>query len=73
MRIANTQKLVTTEIKDVLENTIEIKKCSEPSPKLKEIYLVLNYKKQPFVRKKFVVPKYEIPKQKSVSKQIFTG
>lgn len=73
MRIANTQKLVTTEIKDVLENTIEIKKCSEPSQKLKEIYLVLNYKKQPFVRKKFVVPKYEIPKQKSVSKQIFTG
>ena len=73
MRIANTQKLVTTEIKDVLENTIEIKKCSEPSQKLKEIYLVLNYKKQPFARKKFVVPKYEIPKQKSVSKQYFTG
>jgi hypothetical protein len=44
IRIANTQKLVTTEIKDVLENTIEIKKCSEPSRKLKEIYLALNYK-----------------------------
>ena len=69
MRIANTQKLVPTEIKDVLENTIEIKKCSKPSQKLKEIYLVLSYKKQPFARKKIVVPKYEIPKQKSVSKQ----
>lgn len=45
IRIANTQKLVTTEIKDVLENTIEIKKCSEPSHKLKENYLTLNYKK----------------------------
>lgn len=73
MRIANTQKLVTTEIKDVLENTIEIKKCSEPSPKLKEIYLALNYKKCPFTRKKFVVPKSEILKQDFLFKQRFTS
>lgn len=73
MRIANTQKLVTTEIKDVLENTIEIKKCSEPSPKLKKIYLALNYKKCPFTRKKFVVPKSEILKQDFLFKQRFTS
>ena len=73
IRIANTQKLVTTEIKDVLENTIEIKKCSEPIQKLKEIYLALNYKKQPFTRKKFVVPKSEIPKQEFLFKQYFRG
>ena len=73
IRIANTQKLVTTEIKDVFENTIEIKKCSEPTLKLKEIYLTLNYTKQPFTRKKFVVPKNEIPKQNFLFKQYFTG
>lgn len=73
IRIANTQKLVTTEIKDVLENTIEIKKCSEPSQKLREIYLALNYKKQPFTKKKFVVPKSELLKQESRFQQWFTG
>ncbi len=73
IRIANTQKLVTTEIKDILENTIEIKKCSEPSQKLKEIYLALNYKKQPFTRKKFVVPRNELLKQDFVLKQYFTS
>jgi hypothetical protein len=73
IRIANTQKLVTTQINDVLENTIEIKKCSEPSQKLMTIYLALNYKKQPFTRKKFVVPKYEIPKHDFLSKQDFTS
>ncbi|MFV7236593.1 IS1634 family transposase [Flavobacterium sp. ZB4R12] len=72
IRIANTQKLVTTEIKDVLENTIEIKKCSEPSQKLREIYLALNYKKQPFTKKKFVVPKSELLKQESRFQQWFT-
>jgi hypothetical protein len=73
MRIASTQKLVTTEINDILENTIEIKKCSEPSQKLKEIYLALNYKKQPFTRKKFVVPRNEFLKQDSSLKQDFTS
>lgn len=73
IRIASTQKLVTTEIKDLFENTIEIKKCSEPSQKLLEIYLALNYKKQPFVRKKFVVHKSETLEQENYKKQYLTG
>jgi hypothetical protein len=42
-----------------MEELIEIKKCSEPSDKLKEIYDSLKIKKQPFT-KKSVVHKLEI-------------
>ena len=59
LRIANTQKLVTTAIKDDQENNIVIKKCSEPNTKLQEIYKALKYKPKPFGMKKFVVPKHE--------------
>jgi hypothetical protein len=73
IRIANTQKLVTTEVKDVVENNIEIRRCSEPGKKLNEIYMALKYKHQPFVRKKFVVPRSEISKQDSLFKRDFTN
>ncbi|MBP6386963.1 MAG: IS1634 family transposase [Pseudarcicella sp.] len=59
LRIASTQKLVTTSIIDDQENTIFIKKCSEPNTKLQEIYRTLKYKPKPFGMKKFVVPKHE--------------
>lgn len=73
IRIANTQKMVTTEVKDIHENTIVLEKCSEPTEKLNEIYLALNYKRYPFVRKKFVVPKSEILKQDFLLNQALTG
>ncbi|WP_255515628.1 transposase [Flavobacterium sp. ZT3R18] len=59
LRISSTQKLVTTSIVDDQENTIIIKKCSEPNSKLQEIYQALKYKSRPFRMKKFVVPKPE--------------
>ena len=59
IRIANTQKVVYSTAKNKSDELIEIKKCSEPSDKLKEIYDVLKIKKQPFT-KKSVVHKLEI-------------
>ena len=57
---------------DNQENTIFITKCSEPSPKLQEIYQALKYKSKPFRMKKFVVPKpehikYEVEKNRHLT------
>jgi hypothetical protein len=73
LRISSTQKLVTTSIVDDQENTIFIKKCSEPSSKLQEIYQALKYKSKPFRMKKFVVPKPEHIKPVIEQIKYFTG
>lgn len=73
LRISNTQKLVTTSVVDDQENTIFIKKCSEPNAKLQEIYKALKYKSRPFSMKKFVVPKPEYIKHESVQNRYLTG
>lgn len=62
VRIANTQKVVYSNAKNKMDELIEIKKCSEPSDKLKEIFDALKIKKQPFT-KKSVVHKLEIKNQ----------
>ena len=59
VRIANTQKVVYSTAKNKMDELIEVKKCSEPSDKLKAIYEGLKIKKQPFT-KKSVVHKLEI-------------
>ena len=62
VRTMNTQKCVTTSIVNDKQETISIRKCSEPTVKVKEIYDLLNYKYVPFFRKKSVVPPDEILK-----------
>lgn len=59
VRIANTQKMVTTTAKNTNENTVYLRKCSEPETKIKTIYDALNYKSQPNIKSKFVVLKIE--------------
>jgi hypothetical protein len=59
VRIMNTQKTVTTCVENDKNQLIVIRKCSEPSEKVKLIYQALNYKYAPFVRKKSVVNKNE--------------
>jgi hypothetical protein len=59
LRIANTQKVVYRNAKNKMDELIEIKKCSEPLDKLKEIYTCLKIKKQLFTEKS-VVHKLEI-------------
>lgn len=56
VRIMNTQKVVTSKVKDDKNQTLIIKKCSRPSSKVLEIYQALNYKQMPFKTKKYVLP-----------------
>lgn len=55
VRIMNTQKIVTTTMKNIDDQTIVIRQCTQPEQKAKEIYDLLNYKYVPFYRKKSVV------------------
>jgi hypothetical protein len=59
VRIMNTQKVVTTCVKNNKNRIIRIRKCSEPTEKVKRIYDALKYKYAPFISKKSVVNKYE--------------
>ena len=59
VRIANTQKMITTTAKNVNENNVYIRKCSEPEAKIKTLYIALNYKSHPKIKQKFVVLKIE--------------
>ena len=61
-RIMSTQKCITTSIENINEQTISVRKCSEPNQKVKLIYDMLKYKYVPFNRKKSVVPPVEILK-----------
>jgi len=62
VRIMNTQKIVTTTMQNARNETICIRKCSEPTEGVQQIYNALKYKPMPFTRKKFVVPPAEIKK-----------
>jgi hypothetical protein len=59
VRVANTQKMVTTTAKNVNEDNVYIRKCSEPEAKIKTIYSALNYRSYPKIKRKFVVLKIE--------------
>ncbi len=50
-------KDVTTIMQNQYEQQIVIRQCSEPTEQLKAIYNALQYKEQPFTRKKSVVPR----------------
>jgi len=68
VRTMNTQKAVTTTAQNIHDQTITIRRCSEPSENVKEIYDALNYKYVPFTRKKSVVHKMEFKKTQFVEK-----
>ncbi|MDR0574809.1 MAG: hypothetical protein LBG96_12415, partial [Tannerella sp.] len=59
-RIMHTRKCVTTTVVDVKEQVIAIRRCTEPTPKVKIIYDALRYRYAPFIRKKSVAPKTDI-------------
>lgn len=62
VRIMNTQKCVTTTMKNIKEETIVIRQCTEPTLLVKQVYNLMNYKYVPFYRKKSVVLPAEILK-----------
>ncbi|MBE3122388.1 MAG: IS1634 family transposase [Thermoplasmata archaeon] len=56
VRTMNTQKCVTTSIKNIKNEIITVRQCTEPAKEVKKVYDLLKYKYAPFVRKKSVVP-----------------
>lgn len=73
VRIANTQKMVTTTAVNTTGKEVWIRKCSEPEKKIKELYQALNYKFYPFTKRKFVVLKPDPENIKSLNLQGFDG
>lgn len=72
LRITNTQKIITTTGYNTFDEIIQVRKCSEPSEKLAQIYGALNYKKYPFTKRKSVLPRSEFKKKEPPNSQAFT-
>ena len=62
IRITNTQKIVTTTGQNSFDQTIQIRRCSQPNTEVEKVYSALGYKNYPFVKRKYVVPKSELKK-----------
>ncbi len=62
VRITNTQKVVTTYGKNTFDETIYVRRCTDPNEKVRAIYQALGYKNYPFVKRKSVVHKSELKK-----------
>ena len=62
VRIANTQKVVTTTGTNTFDKMVTVRKCSQPNEKLKAIYDILKANYKPFKKRKSVVHKVEIKK-----------
>lgn len=60
VRMMNTQKCVTTSVENIQGQIVSVRKCTEPTQKVKYIYNLMNYKTVPFYRKKSVVIPVEI-------------
>jgi transposase len=64
-RIGNTQKVITTTGTNTTGQTIEVRKCSEPEEKLKELQRILLIKNRPFTKLKSVVHKPKLKIEQS--------
>ena len=74
VRIANTQKVITTKGYNKAEQEIEIRKCSEPEMKLKRIQEILAVKKKPFIKIKSVVHKPKLKnRDQSINRKLPAG
>jgi len=71
VRIMNSQKIVTTTMDNEYNQQIIIRQCSEPTDQVNKIYIALQYKAQPFSRKKSVVPLSEFKNNQTPEKPLF--
>jgi transposase len=62
VRIANTQKIITTHGTNKAGETVGVRKCSEPTEQLRKIQTILLMKAKPFSERKSVVHKLELKK-----------
>jgi transposase len=65
VRIGNTQKIITTHGTNTVGVMIGVRKCSEPNEQLKNIQSILLIKTKPFTKRKSVVHKMELKKNKT--------
>ncbi len=65
IRIANTQKVITTYGKNKDDEIIYVRRCTEPNERVKQIYSALKYKNYPFVKRKSVVHKSDLKKNET--------
>jgi len=65
VRIGNTQKIITTQGTNMAGVMIGVRKCSEPGEQLKNIQSILLIKPKPFTKRKSVVHKLELKKNKA--------
>jgi len=71
LRITNTQKVITTCGQNTFDETITVRRCSQPQAKVKEIYQALGYRNYPFVKRKSVVHKPVLKKNQDTVLQGF--
>ena len=64
VRIGNTQKIITTHGTNTAGVMIGVRKCSEPGEQLRNIQSILLIKPKPFTKRKSVVHKLELKKNK---------
>jgi len=62
VRVMNTQKCVTTVVTNQHQEIISLRRCSEPTFKVQQMYDALKYKNAPFIKKKSVVLTPELKK-----------
>lgn len=62
VRIGNTQKVITTTGQNTFDKIISVRRCSEPTEKLKQLLDILKAKPQPFRKLKSVVHKPALKK-----------
>ncbi len=62
LKVFLTQKIVTTCGRNTFNETIYVRRCTEPNEKVKTIYQALGYRNYPFVKRKSVVHKSELKK-----------
>ena len=73
IRITNTQKIVSTTGQNSFDQTIQIRRCSQPNTQVEKIYSTLGYKNYPFVKRKYVVPKSELEKNDTPISQVINN
>lgn len=71
VRIGNTQKVITTAGTNTHNKIITVRKCSEPTEQLKNIYDILQIRHQPFTKRKSVVHKLEHKKNETQQYRLF--
>jgi len=72
VRIGSTQKMITTTGQNAHDEIISVRKCSQPTEKLKEIYETLQMKPRAFHKRKSVVHKPALKKSKTLYGKEFT-